>query len=215
MSARGAADGLRAVVEGDAEPVARGLLGHVLCRRFGDGVVVRGRIVETEAYLGVEDAASHSFGGRRTARNGAMYGRAGTAYVYFTYGMHWCVNVVCASEGDPQAVLVRALEPVEGAERMEANRLANPKAARTLAAAKVAAGPARVCAALGLDRGWNGADLLARKRSGEAVWLEWGEGPAEVVEGPRIGIDRAGEPWVSARLRFGVGGSGSLRKPFG
>ena len=202
------------MVERDAATVARGLLGHVLCRRFGDGVVVRGRIVETEAYLGVGDAASHSYRGRRTARNEAMYGLAGTAYVYFTYGMHWCMNVVCASEGDPQAVLVRAVEPVEGVERMEAMRLANPKAARALPAAKVAAGPARVCAAFGLDRAWNGTDLLAKKGRGEDVWLECGEGPAEVLVGPRIGIDRSGEPWVSAALRFGDGGSGSVSKRF-
>ena len=210
-----ARDVMRGVLALDAEGAARGMLGWVLCRRFEDGVVARGRIVEVEAYAGVVDAACHSHEGRRTARNEAMYGRAGTAYVYFTYGMHWCMNVVCASEGDPQAVLVRALEPVEGVERMEAMRLANPKAARTLAESKIAAGPARVCAAMGLDRGWNGVDLMTRKRAGEDLWLEWGEGPADVVAGPRIGIDRAGEPWVSAPLRFGVEDSGSLSKRFG
>ena len=206
-----------AVLEAEASVVAPGLLGWVLCRRFDDGVIVRGRIVETEAYVGVADAASHVFGGRRTARNEAMYGRAGTAYVYFTYGMHWCLNVVCASEGEPQAVLVRAIEPVEGAERMEANRLSNSRAARSLPLAKIGAGPARVCAALGLDRAWNGVDLLAPSEAGgasEALWLEAGRMRGTVVAGPRIGIDRAGEPWVSRPLRFGEAGSRSLSRRF-
>ena len=207
----------RAELSLDAGSVARALLGWLLCRRSADGVVVRGRIVETEAYLGVEDAASHSFGGRRTARNEAMYGRAGTAYVYFTYGMHWCMNVVCAAEGDPQAVLLRAIEPVEGAARMEANRLANPRAARTLPAAKVGAGPARLCAALGLDRAWNGVDLLSRAGGGEGLWLERGASPGRegVLVGPRIGIDRVGEPWAGAPLRFGMADSASLSVGFG
>ena len=202
------------VLESPANEVARRLLGCALCRRLGDGTVLRGRIVETEAYAGVEDAASHSFGGRRTARNESMYARAGTAYVYFTYGMHWCMNVSCANEGDPQAVLLRAIEPIEGVERMESLRLSNAKAARTLAEAKIGAGPARLCAAMGLDKVWDGVDLLTRAKRGEDLWLERGDGPDEVLVGPRIGIDRAGEPWVSAPLRFGVEGSASLSKPF-
>lgn len=205
---------MASMLGGPADTVAQALLGLMLCRRFEDGVVVRGRIVETEAYAGVEDAASHSFGGRRTARNEAMYGRAGMAYVYFTYGMHWCMNVVCATQGDPQAVLLRAIEPVEGIDRMETNRLANPKAARVLPEAQIGAGPARLCAAFGIDRAWNGSDLLKGGERGERLWLEPGVVPAVVVLGPRIGIDRAGEPWVSKPLRFGDAGSPSLSRRF-
>lgn len=201
-------------LRGPAEAAARGLLGWVICRRLEDGCVLRGRIVETEAYAGVADAACHSYKGHRSPRNEAMYGPPGTAYVYFTYGMHWCLNVVCAAEGDPQAVLLRALEPMEGAERMDRLRLGNPKAARGLAAHKIAAGPARLCAAMGLDRAWNGADLLAKKGDGPGLWLEPGEAIGRVLVGPRIGIDRAGEPWVSAPLRFGVEGSKSLSRNF-
>jgi DNA-3-methyladenine glycosylase len=185
-----------------ADAAARGILGWLLCRRLDDGVVLKGRIVETEGYAGVHDAACHSFEGRRTARNEPMYAKPGTAYVYFTYGMHWCMNVACTAEGDPQAVLLRAIEPVEGAERMDALRLVNPKAARGLSQAKLGAGPARLCAAMGIDRSWNGVDLLTKKKSGPDVWLE-------------VGIDRAGEPWVGAPLRFGVKGSRSLSRGFG
>lgn len=176
--------------------------------------MLRGRIVETEAYAGVEDAACHSFGGRRTARNEPMYGPPGTTYVYFTYGMHWCMNIACTARDDPQAVLIRAIEPVEGAERMDALRLGNPKAAKGLAEAKLGAGPARLCAAMGLDKSWNGVDLLKQERQGPDLWLEIGPEPGSVLVGPRIGIDRAGEPWVSAPLRFGTAGSPSLSKRF-
>lgn len=198
-----------------AERAARTLLGWSLCRRLDDGAVLRGRIVETEAYLGVRDEAAHTYGGRRTARNEAMYARPGTAYVYFTYGMHWCMNVAVASEGDPQAVLLRAIEPIEGARRMDELRLANPRAAKTLPGHKLGAGPARVCAAMGIDRGWNGVDLLTPGPRGGALWLEVGERPGEVLVGPRIGIDRVGERWRGAPLRFGVAGSPSLSKKFG
>lgn len=203
------------VLREPAETAARRVLGWVLCRRLEDASVLRGRIVETEAYAGVVDAACHSYRGHRSPRNEAMYGPPGTAYVYFTYGMHWCLNVVCAARGDPQAVLVRALEPIEGADRMEQLRLANPKAARGLASHKVASGPARLCAAMGLDRSWNAVDLLANKGDGPGLWLEPGPGPEGVLAGPRIGIDRAGEPWVSATWRFGVAGSKSLSRKFG
>ncbi len=201
-------------LESSAERAARVLLGCLLCRRLEDGTVLRGRIVETEGYAGAEDVASHSFGGRRTGRNESMYARAGTAYVYFTYGMHWCMNVACSIEDDPQAVLLRAIEPVEGADRMEILRRSNPRAARRLAEIKIGAGPARLCAAMGLDRSWDGVDLLARSERGEDLWLEHGDRPSRTLVGPRIGIDRVGEPWLSAPLRFGVEGSPSLSKPF-
>ena len=97
--------------------IAQRLIGSTLVRILDDGERLSGMIVETEAYLGVEDAAAHSFGGRRTARNEAMYAVGGTAYVYFTYGMHHCVNVVCGGIDEPVAVLIRALEPMEGMER--------------------------------------------------------------------------------------------------
>lgn len=203
------------VLNEPAETAARGILGWLLCRRLDDGQVLRGRIVETEAYAGESDAASHAYRGRRSPRNEAMFGPPGTAYVYFTYGMHWCLNVVCAAEGDPQAVLLRAVEPVDGVEAMERLRLGNPKAARSLAANKVASGPARVCAAFGLDRSWNGLDLLAKKECGPDAWLELGSPVGQILAGPRVGIDRAGEPWVSAPLRFGVEGSKSLSRKFG
>ena len=101
----------------DPEKLARRLLGQRLVRTLGDGTRLAGIIVETEAYLGVRDRAAHSFGGRRTPRNESMFARPGTAYVYFTYGMHHCVNVVCGRRDEPVAVLIRALEPVEGGTR--------------------------------------------------------------------------------------------------
>lgn len=198
-----------------ADGAARGVLGWLLCRRLEDGVVLKGRIVETEAYAGVQDAACHSYQGRRTARNEPMYGPPGTTYVYFTYGMHWCMNISCTARDDPQAVLLRAIEPLDGVDRMDELRLQNPKAARGLAEAKLGAGPARLCAAMGIDRSWNGVDLLTKKKKGPDLWLEVGTEPEGVLVGPRIGIDRVGEPWVSAPLRFGVADSRSLSKKFG
>lgn len=197
-----------------AEAAARTLLGWTLHRRLGNGTILVGRIVETEAYLGIEDEASHTYKGRRTDRNESMYGRPGTAYVYFTYGMHWCMNVACASEGDPQAVLLRAIEPLDGAKRMDELRLANPKAAAMLAEHKLGSGPARLCAAMGIDRASDGLDLLRPTKNGPALWLEPGDVLGDVLAGPRIGIDRVGEPWRTAALRFGVAGSRSLSRPF-
>jgi DNA-3-methyladenine glycosylase len=152
---------------------------------------VGGPIVEAEAY-DPADPASHAFRGR-TARNAAMFGPPGHAYVYRSYGVHWCLNLVCEEEGTAAAVLIRALEPTHGIERMQERR-------RTGDTRLLAAGPGRLCEALGVTREHDGLPLdrppfELRPRSGEPV----------VVAAPRIGITRAAEvPWryVLAGSRF-------------
>jgi DNA-3-methyladenine glycosylase len=161
-------------------------------------------IVETEAYLGAPDLASHAVGGRRTARNEAMYAQPGTSYVYFTYGMHFCFNVVCGEVGVPLAVLVRALEPVEGIEAMMRRRASgrNAIALERMKVTDLCSGPGKLCSALGIDRELNGVDLVCDDR----LWIERGQPIRNVAVGPRIGIDSAGE-WVDKPLRFWVKGS--------
>ncbi len=175
--------------------VARELLGSVLCRRV-DGLVLRGRIVETEAYVGEEDLACHARAGL-TRRTEPLYGPPGMAYVYLTYGMHHLLNAVTEREGSPAAVLIRAVEPIEGIEWMEAAR---GRKARHL----IASGPGRLCQAFGLDVTWNRADLCARK-----LWIEPGAAVADraVRTSPRIGCQSAPEPWGTIPWRFYVEGS--------
>ncbi len=155
------------------------------------------RLVETEAYLGAADAASHARGGHRSARNESMYLAGGHAYVYFVYGMHWCLNVVCAERDVPHAVLLRAGEAVEGA-RAHGGPARAPAARR--GPRELAGGPARLCQALGVDRALDGADL----RRG-ALRLTAGEPlePAAIGVSARVGVDYAG---AAARwpLRFFV-----------
>lgn len=139
--------------------VARDLLGRVLCRRLGK-TVLAGRIVEVEAYLGARDPAAHTYRGR-TSRNEVMYREGGHLYVYFTYGMHFCCNVVTGKEGVGQAVLIRALEPIAGIPAMARNRGLTEKDLHLLAS-----GPARVCQALRIGRAENGTDL-----TGSRVWV--------------------------------------------
>lgn len=214
----------RAFFEVDAATLAERLLGCVLVRELAGGERMAGRIVETEAYVGLRDRASHAFGGRRTARNESMYGRAGIAYVYFTYGMHHCFNVVCASAGDPQAVLVRALEPVEGLARMREHRAgagASDGGARGPAMKErmLCSGPARLCEAMRIDRAMDGHDL---NRAG-AVWIgePSGEEPAVRMErgervrrAARIGVDYAGA-WASRRLRWVLDGNPNVSRRVG
>jgi DNA-3-methyladenine glycosylase len=158
--------------------VARQLIGMHLVHQFG-GVRRVGRIVETEAYLGPADLAAHSARGR-TSRNAVMFGPPGNAYVYFIYGFWNCVNVVTREEGVPQAVLLRALEPVEGIDD------------KTW-------GPGLLCRALGIDRTLNGADLL-----GQRLWIEHPNEPkrrGRVARATRIGVDYSGE-WAGRLWRF-------------
>jgi DNA-3-methyladenine glycosylase len=179
------------------------LLGQVLVRVLDDGTRLAGRIVETEAYLGEADRAAHSFGGRRSARNASMWGEAGHAYVYFVYGMHHCMNVVAEGPGRPAAVLLRALEPVEGLERMRRLRLGARAAAR-LADTDLCSGPAKLAQALELDRSLDGADLVA----GEHLFIERGRriAPTRIVAAARIGVAYAGD-WAVRPLRFYIAGN--------
>ncbi len=184
----------------DAESLARALLGTHLVRVMEDGSLIRLRINEAEAYVGVEDRASHAFGGRRTARTEPMYGAAGTSYVYFTYGMHHCFNVVAGRAGEPAAVLIRGGTVVEGLGAALRNRgwTAEEHAAKT---ESLADGPAKLCRALAIDRGLNAIDLTTDDR----LFVERGE--AEGIDGSRIlrtariGVAYAGE-WASRPLRF-------------
>jgi DNA-3-methyladenine glycosylase len=199
---------------GDSRPLARRLLGTLLVRVLDDGTLLAGRIVETEAYRGVIDAASHAYRGRRTPRNEAMYARPGTAYVYFTYGMHYCMNVVCGELDVPHAVLLRALDPVAGLDAMRELRGVHPgKAARPpriIPDRELCSGPARLCQAMGIDREQNGLDLV----SGGTLFIAEPHArlqlapvrPREIARTPRIGIDYAGA-WAAKPLRFVLIGS--------
>lgn len=176
----------------DVLVVARQLLGKRLVVPAPDGMRVSGIIVETEAYAGPEDKASHAYGNRRTARTEMMFGMGGAAYVYFVYGLHHQFNVVTGVESVPHAVLIRALEPEEGLELMRARR---PSASER----NLTSGPGKLCAALGLDRSFNGADL-----TGERVWIEETGikvPAAKVASGARVGIDYA-EEYVEKPWRF-------------
>jgi len=171
--------------------VARDLLGGHLSHETGDGVV-GGRIVETEAYCGPEDLASHSARGR-TPRNAVMFGPPGHAYVYLIYGIHHCLNVVCGPGGKPEAVLIRALAIDVGMD------VARRRRGERVPDARLAAGPGNAAAALGIDRTINGVDLLA----GRALRLEPREVTGRVVARPRIGVGYAGS-WAALPWRFVV-----------
>jgi DNA-3-methyladenine glycosylase len=173
--------------------VARDLLGKKLVVPRRNGARVAGLIVETEAYRGPEDRASHAFGGRRTNRTETMYGLGGTAYVYFVYGMYNQFNVVTNIEAMPHAVLVRAVEPLEGLDVIRRRRPGRSEYEWT-------SGPGRLSIALGIDRTLDKADLL-----GDRVWIEEGTSvsPRQIARGPRIGIDYA-EGWVQKPWRFWI-----------
>lgn len=173
----------------DPRLVAPELLGHVL--RCGARA---GRIVEVEAYCGAEDPASHTYRGR-TARNATMFGRAGLLYVYRSYGLHWCANVVCGDEGEGVAVLLRALRPVSGLEEMRAARSRGRRPeALPVPDRDLCRGPGRLTQALGLEGGHDGADLLVP--DGPVRLEDDGWRPEAVEQGLRVGITAAADrPW--------------------
>ncbi len=192
----------------DPRVVARELLGKVLVRKER-GILMAGRIVETEAYLGADDAAAHSAAGR-TARNEVLFGPPGYAYVYFIYGMHYCLNVSCLPDGEAGGVLFRALEPIEGVEKMAANRdvvLGDP--ARISELKKLTSGPGRLAEAFAITRPRdNGVDLTNPRMS---LWIgDDGYTPRKTSATARIGITKsidhlwryivADSPFVSGRL---------------
>ncbi len=177
------------------EQVARRLLGKILVHHF-DGLLLAGRIVETEAYLGEHDPAAHAASGR-TARNAVLYGPPGHAYVYNIYGMHQCINVSCLPTGIPGCVLLRALEPLEGIDRMRRNRKLDDAAAPH----QLTSGPGKLCQALGITRAAdNGRDLT----DADSLLGLYDDGfhCGEIVVTPRIGIRKAAE----LPLRFFLAG---------
>ena len=172
--------------------VARDLLGARLVRIL-DGVRLAGLIVETEAYIGETDLGCHARAGR-TPRTRVMYGPAGRAYVYFTYGMHWMFNAVTEREGFPAAVLIRAVEPQAGLELIASRRA---KARQ----ADWSNGPAKLAAAFGIDQTQNNIDLTNPEAG---LWIEPGVviSDASVTIGPRVGLYNVQEPWKSIPWRF-------------
>lgn len=167
-------------LDGPSEVVAPRLLGCELVREL-DGHILRGRIVETEAY-DQTDAASHSYKGK-TPRTEVMFGPSGHLYVYFTYGMHYCLNIVTGTQNHGSAVLIRALEPLEGTEIMQINR-----GGVSRGGANLTNGPAKLCQALKIDKTWNGHDLY------DAPFQLVIKPPiptSEIVQTTRIGISQA------------------------
>lgn len=177
----------------DTLQIARDLLGKILVVPNETGERISGKIVETEAYCGVEDKAAHSYGNRRTKRTETMFAVGGTAYVTFIYGMYFQFNVVVGAVGTPQACLIRAVEPLEKIETMRTRRGA-------MKDTNLTSGPGKLCIAFGIDKAFNNEDLL-----GDKVWIENGAkiNSDEIAAGKRIGIDYA-EDYAEKPWRFRV-----------
>jgi DNA-3-methyladenine glycosylase len=180
---------------GHSLQVAPGLLGCVLEHETADGLVAV-RLTEVEAYEGAADPASHAYRGR-TARNAVMFGPPGHAYVYFTYGMHFCVNLTCLPPGTASAVLLRAGQVIEGVPLAAARRTARRARPPAVADRELARGPARLCQALGIDRAQDGADVCDPSSALRIRAAPDGAGhPAAISQGPRVGVSSAaGRPW--------------------
>ena len=181
----------------DVLEVARALLGMHLVREQ-NGARVSGIITETEAYRGREDLGCHAHAGK-TRRNEVMFGPPGVAYVYFTYGMHWCLNFVTGSDGFPAAVLIRAVEPLEGLELIAERRVGRKRE-------NWCNGPAKLTQAFGIDGRQNGVSVCSRE---SGLFVEMGELVREesILATPRIGLNNVPEPWRSIKWRFTTRGS--------
>lgn len=198
----------RSFFEGPAEKLAPRLIGCTLVRVL-DGERLAGRIVEVEAYAGVKDTASHAYNGRRGPKNEAMYARAGTSYVYFTYGMHFCMNIVCGEVDQPVAVLLRALEPLEGLETM--HRLRAGTRTKPLRDRDLCSGPGKLCQALAITRDQNLIDMTTSRE----CFLEVPTAPISAQSlawTPRIGIG-SGHGWADRPLRWVLRGNPHVSVP--
>ena len=187
----------------DVISLAKDLLGKVLYTKI-EGEITAGVITETEAYFGIKDKASHAFGSRRTARTETMFAQGGIAYVYLCYGIHNLFNVVTSAKDNPNAVLVRSIEPLIGVEIIEERRgMPRNKAA-------ISAGPGSAAKALGIDRTFNAKDL-----SGDEIWIEDHQiyfNPDQISISPRVGVAYAQEHALLP-LRFFVKGNKYVSKP--
>lgn len=193
--------------------LARDLLGKVLVRII-DGDRLAGKIVETEAYVGAEDTACHTYQGKKRASNKSMFLSPGHAYVYMTYGMYHCLNIT--SEGGGQAVLIRALVPTEGLSFMnELREEASKRPGRHFKKRDLCSGPGKLCLSLDIDRNLDGRDLTSPDAP---MWVEEEESgahqisTADIVSCPRIGIDSATKEWVEKPLRFYARGEPCVSK---
>lgn len=179
----------RAFYMRDALSVAADLPGKLLTHMSSEGLT-QGRIVETEAYMGPGDRASHTCGGTPTPRTAVLFGEGGHAYIYLIYGLHYCLNIAVHTAGSPQAVLIRSLEPLQGIDLMRERRHIHD-------VRHLCNGPGKLCAAMGITSALNGVDIC-----GKRLYLEadpTASGTATVTASARIGVDRAGEaaafPW--------------------
>lgn len=177
------------------------MLGQRLVRLESDGSRTAGIIVEAEAYVGQDDLGCHASAGK-TQRNAVMFGPPGHAYVYFTYGMHWMLNLVCEPADNPAAVLLRAVLPTEGVDRIRARRSAWRKRRQVSTALPdrlLSDGPAKLAQAFAIDARWNGHDLC---QPGSRLFIERGHPAGSVTTGPRVGLNSVPEPWKSIPWRF-------------
>lgn len=199
----------RKFYERSALEVAKDLLGKIIVHKV-EGITLKGKIVETEAYIGAIDKASHAYGGKKTERVMPLYGRPGTAYVYLIYGMYHCFNVITKVEGEAEGVLIRAIEPLDGKEKMSYLRYKKPVSEISKTQFKnLTTGPGKLCIALNINKNNNEEDLCGE----EDLYIEYSnEKKFNIIESKRVGIDYAEEakdflwrfyiednPWVSKK----------------